>query len=751
MTEMAGTPAAGAASAAPATAADAAASPRRWLFAVTILTGSFLLFLVQPLVARMALPRLGGAPNVWNSAMLVYQALLLGGYAYAHALSRLAVGRQALIHLALLVGAAFTLPIALPDIAPPAAGREALWVPWLLLLTIGPLFFVVSAQAPLMQRWFASHPHAGDPYRLYAASNLGSFAGLLAYPLLAEPLLPLGAQSRAWAVGYAVLVVLVACAAVARRDAPAPLPTETADDGEAAPSARRIALWLALSAVPSGLMLSTTTHLTTDIFAMPLLWVIPLGLYLLSFAIAFAARRGAARVLTAIAPVVLAASGALAMLGSARPSLLAVAASLLMLFAAAVALHARLYDLRPAPARLTQFYLVMSVGGVLGGLFTALIAPLVFDWTWEHPLLILAAAALLPLGAWGGWLGRVFRRPRTFRMAVALLLFLVFLGALRFRLNLLESPVWSVLDMMLFAGLIAAAAVLAARRWAFVAACAALIAALGALGQLQTSLEGVRTRSYFGIYTVRDAGGGMRNLIHGTTLHGVQRLDPGGQTAPTTYYGPASGVGLALASAERLYGPGARIGAVGLGVGTLACYSRPGQSWTFFEIDPAVLEFSRSGQFTYLERCAPEAEVVIGDARLQLERLPAESFDILVVDAFSSDAIPLHLITLEAQQGYFRTLAPDGLLLVHISNRFIDLEPVLAALAREDGLVAMLRDDRSRGRAMSPSNWVALSRSPAQLRALTRDGQWRALRPPAAEVWRDDYASILPHLILTNL
>ncbi len=750
MTDLAGTPAAADNE---TSAADAAASPRRWLFAVTILTGSFLLFLVQPLVARMALPRLGGAPNVWNSAMLVYQALLLGGYAYAHALSRLAVGRQALIHLALLVAAAFTLPIALPDIAPPAAGREALWVPWLFFLTIGPLFFVVSAQAPLMQRWFASHPQAGDPYPLYAASNLGSFAGLLAYPLLAEPLLPLGAQSRAWAAGYAVLVVLVACAAFARRaaPAPAPLPTGNADDGEAAPSARRIALWLALSAVPSGLMLSTTTHLTTDIFAMPLLWVIPLGLYLLSFSIAFAARRGAARVLTAIAPVVLAASGALAMLGSSRASLLAVAASLLMLFAAAVALHARLYDLRPAPARLTQFYLVMSAGGVLGGLFTALIAPLVFDWTWEHPMLIVAAAALLPLGAWRSWLGRFFRDPRTFRMAVALLLLLVVVGSLQIRARLLESPVWRPLDMAIFAGLIAAVAVLAARRWAFVAACAALIAALGALAQLQTSLEGVRTRSYFGIYTVRDTESGLRNLVHGTTLHGVQRLDPGGQTAPTTYYGTESGVGLALASAERLYGPGARIGAVGLGVGTLACYKRPGQSWTFFEIDPAVLEFSRSGQFTYLERCAPEAPVVIGDARLQLESLPAESFDILVVDAFSSDAIPLHLLTREAQQGYFRTLGPDGLLLIHISNRFIDLEPVLAALAREDGLVAMLREDRTRGRAMSPSNWVALSRSPAQLRALTQDGQWRALSPPAADVWRDDYASILPHLILKNL
>ncbi len=728
--------------------------PRRWLFAVTILTGSFLLFLVQPLVARMALPRLGGAPNVWNSAMLVYQALLLGGYAYAHALSRLAVGRQALVHVALLVAAAFTLPIALPAIDPPAAGSEALWVPYLFLLTIGPLFFVVSAQAPLMQQWFAANPRAGDPYPLYAASNLGSFAGLLAYPLVVEPLLPIGAQSRAWAAGYAVLVVLVALAGLARRGAPAPAVVAAASQAPAAeaPGARRIAVWLALSAVPSGLMLSTTTHLTTDIFAMPLLWVIPLGLYLLSYSIAFAENRKLAGWFTASAPVVIVAAGALAMLGSSRPSLLAVAASLILLFVVAVTLHARLYEDRPEPARLTQFYLVMSAGGVLGGLFTALIAPLVFDWTWEHPLLILAAAALLPLAAWSGLLGRAFRNPQTFRLAMIALLFAVFVGALRIRQEMLASPAWTMFDIAMFAILIGGAVMLAARRWAFVAACAALIAALGALAQAQTSLAGTRSRSYFGIYTVREGlMDGTRQLVHGTTLHGVQYRDPAKALLPTTYYSANSGAGLALAAAQRLYGDKARVGVVGLGVGTLACYRKPGQTWTFFEIDPAVLDYSTRGEFTFMQRCAPEAPTIIGDARLQLEKLPANSYDILVVDAFSSDAIPLHLMTAEAQAGYFRTLAPDGLLLVHISNRFIDLEPVLAALAKEGKLSAMLRPDRVTEPGLTSSNWVALSRDPAQLAALTRDGKWRALGKPAADVWRDDYASILPHLLWNNL
>ncbi|WP_017663747.1 spermidine synthase [Porphyrobacter sp. AAP82] len=729
-----------------------AASPRRWLFAVTILTGSFLLFLVQPLVARLALPRLGGAPNVWNSAMLVYQALLLGGYAYAHALSRPAVGRQALVHLALLVAAAFTLPIALPALAPPEAGQEALWVPWLFLLTIGPVFFVVSAQAPLMQQWFAAHPKAGDPYPLYAASNLGSFAGLLAYPLLVEPLLPLVEQSRYWAFGYGALVLLVALVALARRTAPAPAAIAAAAETAAgpAPDARRIALWLALSAVPSGLMLSTTTHLTTDIFAMPLLWVIPLGLYLLSFSIAFAEKRGAARIMTLAAPVVIAAAGALAMLGSSRPSLLAVAASLTLLFVVAVALHARLYEDRPEPARLTQFYLVMSAGGVLGGLFTALIAPLVFDWTWEHPILILAAAALLPLGIWSGLLARLFPSEQGARLGIIALLFALFIGALRLFDRSMLNDEWGAIDLAIFAALILAAVLLAARRWAFVAACAALIAALGAMVQAQTSLAGLRSRSYFGIYTVRDGTDGLRQLIHGTTLHGVQRLDDDGRLEPTTYYGREAGVGLALAKAPALFGEKARIGVVGLGVGTLACYKRPGQTWTFFEIDPAVLAYSTRGQFTFMNSCAPQAPTIIGDARLQLEKLPAASFDILVVDAFSSDAIPLHLMTREAQEGYFRTLAPDGLLLMHISNRFIRLEPVLSALAKEGKLSSAVRIDIPTGQGQTGSTWVAMSRDPALLRALTADGKWRPLASPAAEVWRDDYASILPHLIWTN-
>jgi hypothetical protein len=623
-------------------------------------------------------------------------------------------------------------------------------VPWLFVLSIGPVFFAVSAQAPLMQRWFAASPAAGDPYPLYAASNLGSFAGLLAYPLFAEPLLPLGIQSAGWAVGYGLLVALVAAAALTRRNAAAPAAAEQAHSP--APGARKILLWLALSAVPSGLMLSTTTFLTTDIFAMPLLWVIPLGLYLLSFSVAFAARRGIAAGLVLVAPLVLCADGAVTMLAAERPSLLAASVSLVMLFVVAVALHSRLYEARPEPARLTQFYLVMSAGGALGGLFTALIAPLVFDWTWEHPLLILAAAALLPLGVWSRLVGRAFPDERIFRIALILLLFALFMGATWLRRELREDPAWSNLELLGFNLLVALAVVLAARRWAYVAATAILLGALGGMHQLQLTLSDARTRSYFGIYTVEDFPSGERLLMHGTTLHGMQWRDPKRAPLPTTYYGPTGGAGRALLAADSLYGARARIGVVGLGVGTLACYRRPGQSWTFFEIDPAVLAYSQRGQFTYLARCAGNSPVVIGDARLKLAEVPANSFDMLLVDAFSSDAIPLHLLTDEAAEVYFRALAPDGLLIIHISNRFVDLEPVLAALARERGLFAARRSDihmlkeGSLDDGLSSSHWVALSRDRAKLAALTVGGGWRPLAHPAGTVWRDDFASILPHL-----
>lgn len=721
----------------------------RPLFVVTILIGSFLLFLIQPMVARMALPRLGGAPNVWNSAMVVYQALLLAGYGYAHALSRLTVRRQATIHLALLLVAALTLPITLARLAPPAAGWEVLWVPLLLLATVGPVFLVMSAQAPLMQRWYAADPQAGAPWALYAASNFGSFAGLIAYPLLAEPLLSIHAQSWAWSLGYGVLVIFVAIAAWSRWRVPEGVDAAKAGEAPEPLGARRILTWLVLSAVPSGLLLSTTTHLTTDIFAMPLLWVIPLGLYLLSFTVAFSDRRGLAHLIALVTPLLLLLGGSYAMISASAGTMTIAVATLVLLFVIAVTLHARMYDLRPVASRLTLFYLVMSAGGALGGAFTALVAPVVFDWVWEHPVFLLAAAALIPMPARLNWTRLADLDPQLKRIALLVLLIAGTFFGWQLKEAVLEESS-AVLQLFLLFLMTAVGMLLLPWRWAYVAMLLGLMLAQGGVTTLRGTLDGYRTRSYFGIYSVYDNHvEGTRLLVHGTTLHGKQPLDPKRQKEPTTYYGDTSGVGLAMEAVPALYGPTARVGLVGLGAGTLACRHKPGQRWTIFEIDPVIVDYSRRGQFTYLNRCAPDARIVLGDARLQLEAMAPGSLDVLAVDAFSSDAIPLHLLTDEAVGVYERALSPRGLLVIHVSNQYIELEPVLSAIARKRGLHAWVRRDAPAGDLTVASNWVILARDPtsfARVRALSRKLEWSRLDPAIGAAWTDDHASILPYI-----
>jgi len=513
---------------------------------------------------------------------------------------------------------------------------------------------------------------------------------------------------------------------------------------------RTVALWLVLSAVPSGLMLSTTTHLTTDIFAMPLVWVIPLGLYLLSFVVAFADRRWAALAIARIAPVVVLFAGSYAMLSNGSGTLWMAGGACLLLFCVATTLHGRLYDLRPGPSHLTRFYLIMSAGGALGGLFTALIAPLVFDWAWEHPLLVLAAALLMPLEPLLRWRGDDAIEPGMARIALGLLL--AFAAFLAWQLNdYALRPEVAIFALLLTVFLIGTGIMVMAWRWAFAAVLVMAMVAQGGIWTLRAAAAGERTRSYFGIYTLRDdPDARVRTLAHGTTLHGEQSLDPAHSRDALTYYGPTSGVARALGAVPALEGPGARIGVVGLGTGTLACQARPGQHWTFFEIDPVVLRFSTEGRFTFLRQCTPGARVIIGDARLELAKLPRSSFDVLVIDAFSSDAIPMHLLTREALQVYQRALTPRGLLMLHISNRYIDLAPVIGATARGSGMTALslldLPEDTER---YTPSRWIALSRDRRLLRDLARaapDGPWKALEERAAEPWTDDHASILAHV-----
>ena len=734
-----------------------------YLFLLTILIGSFLLFLVQPMVARMALPRLGGAPSVWNSAMLVYQALLLCGYAYAHRLSREAPRRQAMVHLAVLLIAALWLPLGLAGFNPPVDGSPIFWVPWLLMASIGPLFFAVAAQAPLMQRWYALTGNNGDPYALYAASNIGSFAGLIAYPLLVEPFMPMLAQSWLWTGIYAVLVLAIASCAKLLWQSRNTVPT----DSEAVNIVSKIPLkrrlyWIVLAAVPSGLMLSTTSHLTTDLMAMPLLWVIPLGLYLLSFSVAFADNQRPAFWIGKIAPVVLLLTGAVVFLVWGKAAINGLAASLTLLFVVAVSLHSEMFRTRPDPSQLTGFYLMMSLGGVIGGFFCAIVAPLIFDWTWEHPILILLAAALLPqtrlldLGE-----AEIFgaHRLKWIMLTIALLAVAVGIyGGIKTSIELEPAKI-VLLGVIMVLGII-----VTGYQFAFALVMGALMFANGGWYNMKQTLDDSRMRSYFGTYTVSSSGpGNIRWLTHGTTVHGLQLLDQ--PTKPVSYYPDTSGVGIAMTKAAALYGPEASIGVVGLGTGTLACYRKPGQYWQFFEIDPLVIEIARDRKiFSFIERCAPDVPITLGDARLTLADVPEAKFDILALDAFSSDSIPLHLLTREAFATYRKALKPDGLLLVHISNRYIDLNPVVAAEAKSQGWAAALRHDSPTEKLIDQgsraSQWIALSPDAAKLAQLTGKVAAKKARyydakgwikldsPEGTTAWTDDYASVLPHLSL---
>nr|WP_245708235.1 fused MFS/spermidine synthase [Sphingomonas palmae] len=724
---------------------------RRWLFVATILTGSFLLFLVQPMIARIALPRLGGAAAVWNSAMLVYQALLLGGYAYAHLLGRLSARRQGLIHLSVLITAATFLPIGLAARAMPASAEPALWVPYLFAISIGPLFFAVSAQAPLVQRWFAlSHPRE-DPYALYAASNLGSFAGLLAFPLLVEPLLTVPSQRWLWSAGYVVLIALVlACTRLLPRVARRQDGVAIAPDTRQGWRAGQWLTWMVLGLVPSGLMLATSTFISTDLLAMPLLWVLPLALYLLSFSIAFAANRTAADAITRYAPVTLVVFGGMLMGGFTNASPLALVVAAAVLFVASVALHTRLYRLRPNPRHLTGFYLAMSTGGALGGVFAGLIAPIVFDWTWEYPILIIATGVLMPQTFLAQQIAQLwFARRGRYVVPALIAIVLVVLVILSAR-ELGGSDEGRYLGVSFLAvaifGIISVG-----RRAAFVGVLVSGLLLFGGLQSLALSLEpGARVRSYFGVYTLAEAPR-RRRLVHGTTVHGVQLAgSPKRERTPTTYYVPGSGIGQVMRLAPIFYGDAGRVGVVGLGTGTLACYRQQGQRWRFYEIDPAMVRIATSGHFTFLRHCAPGASVVIGDARVSLSKEPRASLDVLALDAFSSDAVPMHLLTLEAFDTYGRVLAPRGVLAVHVSNRYLDLVPVVAAAARARGWHAAIlnftpdpfEEDASK------SSWIMMTRDEAVYDAVTsRASNWKAIRPrDGFRPWTDDYGSILPLL-----
>lgn len=717
------------------------------VFTASIFTSAFLLFLVQPMFSRMVLPLLGGTPAVWNTCMLFFQAALLGGYLYAHVgAKRLGIRRQAAVHVVLLAVAALLLPVSVAGAAPRGGQAPIPWLLWLMVTTVGLPFLVLSATGPMLQKWFAGtgHPGARNPYWLYGASNLGSMLALLGYPFVMEPRLRLAAQSWSWAAGYGVLAVLVTASAVVLwRLAPAGAAADAGDvsaEVEDTPVAGRERLiWVGLAFIPSSLLLSVTTFITTDVSPIPLLWVVPLALYLLTFTLAFAARPPLPhRWVLMVQPFFIAAISLLLMYGWTRQPLLVIPLHLAALFVTALVCHGELARRRPSVSHLTEFYLWIAVGGVLGGIFNVLVAPVLFTRTWEYPIVLTLACLARP---WPSG-------PANHRRTLAnLLRTAAFVFALLLVARTGVPGISPRLQMWIAALLLALVALGLGRRPLWLALCVGaslLIRALFVIQGEPTTL--LAHRSFYGRYTVRELpdGGGYHALYHGSTLHGAQSLVPGRRREPITYYVRGGPLGRMFAARAAEAGR-RRVAVVGLGTGTLAAYSNAGEEWTFYEIDPGILSIARNPKyFSYLHDSPARLNVVLGDARLSLARAPARRYDIIVVDAFNSDAIPVHLLTRQALGVYLDKLAPGGVVALHLSNRYLKLEPVVAALARERGLAARIGSAEAPGFMNSASAWAVVARNDADLGTMAADAFWRPARNPRGIApWTDDFSSLL--------
>jgi spermidine synthase len=773
------------------------------VFAVTLFISATLLFLVQPMVGKMVLPLLGGSPAVWNTCMVFFQAVLLAGYAYAHATtSWLGARRQSLAHLLVLVLPLLVLPIAVnPRLAPPGGVNPIPGLLILLAVTAGLPFFVISASAPLLQKWFAGtdHPSAKDPYFLYAASNLGSMLALVLYPTFVESHWKLAEQSWLWYAGYGVLAALTAvCVLLHRLMLPRPVPHPAVSEPTTPPPAARevTALqrlhWVALAFIPSSLMLGATTYLTTDIAAIPLLWVLPLGLYLLSFILVFGKVPAVLqRLLVVLLPGLLLGLSFIMLTDITLYIGAALVLHLLLVFVASMVFHGELARRRPSTRHLTEFYLWMSVGGVLGGLFNALLAPVAFRTLLEYPLAMAAAALLLPSSASPG---SSVPRWRTRLLDLGLPVFLGILAATLLQgwtpiqsglrhLHLVNAMTpsevpdsdwparlagWmhtspACLFKLLGYGIPLALSYLCVVRPVRFGLCFSAVVLAGACWNTDSQSTLFRDRSFFGVLRVYQENGYHR-LVHGSTQHGMQCWAPDRRNEPMTYYYRTGPIGQLFDSLNKA-GRKPKTAIVGLGVGGMAVYGQPSQQFTFYEIDKAVYDIAANPDyFTYLsdaEARGVQIKVVLGDGRLQLKAAsaaPEDRYEMIIMDAFTSDAIPMHLVTREALLDYRAKLADGGLVVFHISNRYLDLQPVLGNLAVDVGWHCLVRDDRYRTdgkeeeRGQAATVWVVMAEKEEDLSVLQddisrQDGdgkRWKQPRTdPGVGVWCDDYSNLL--------
>jgi SAM-dependent methyltransferase len=729
------------------------------LFVATVFASAALVFMVEPMVARLVLPLLGGGPSIWNTSLAFFQTALLAGYAYAHLLQRAgSVRRQVMIHMALVVLAAVVLPLRVHELlGPPTSTHPALWLLGVLAVSVGPPFAVLSATAPLVQAWHARTIGAEgeEPYGLYAASNLGSLIALVAYPALVEPLVTLHAQALGWSFGYATFALLIGSLGFIAQSSARPA-AAIVGDSEAEPVtwADRL-MWLILAAIPSSLMLGVTTYITTDVASAPFLWVLPLALYLATFIIAFQARplMSRSRVLPRQAIAVLVCAAMLPF--RASPFFVQLPVQLVAFFLTALMCHQALVARRPHAGHLTEFYLWMSAGGVVGGAFNAFAAPVIFSNDWEYPIVLVLAALVRP---WGP--------ERTPIWAWAVLAGSVICSALAPVLGTFIPPhltpqaqIWGLSQANLLIGivrgLLAAAAIVGfgLRNRALLFFCALAALSMGA----QAAADRVDTRhtwrSFFGVLGLSETradplGGQVRMLAHGTTLHGAEAVNPRFKCYPLVYYTPITPIGQVL-RAEAAAKPSLRIGVTGLGTGSVAAYVRPTDHLTFFEIDPLVIQVATDRRyFRYISDCAKgPVDFVVGDARQTLAKQPRDAFDVLLIDAFSSDAVPTHLLTVEAVKGYLSHLKPDGVLILHLSNRNLDLDGPAQSAAIAAGGSALFQEHEAPNGPLgfweSAEDAVIVGRNPQAIAQFAKDPRWVEANPNFVRPWTDDYVNLI--------
>ncbi len=728
-------------------------NPLTLLFAVTIFVSAALLFSVEPMIAKMLLPVLGGTPAVWNTCMVFFQAALLAGYGYALFVSRWPLRQQLVIQIILLAVALVSLPLGLSSSwvnSVPATGNPSMWLLACLTVIVGLPFFIISSNGPLLQKWFShtSLSTANDPYFLYSASNAGSLLALLAYPALLEPFFSLHLQSRIWTTGYLLLLGLVGVCALmlwrarttsAKFDVQEPTADEQ-NEIESLSTKRRVR-WLLLAFVPSSLMLGVTNYITTDIASAPLLWIIPLALYLVTLILAFARRKiFSPRLLGLILPGATLVLLLIHLSESSSGARLIIIFHLFYFFVAALMCHTQLAKDRPGTRHLPQFYFWFSLGGVLGGIFNALIAPLIFNAIIEYPLMMLLACLLLPT-----------KETETDKQRVLGMDFLMpaMIFGLTFGLGFLADKV----APGKLAGLLFVLAVPLFVAYPFRRRPLRFALALGAVMLGSGFVTGANTkaihieRNFFGVLRVtREGDGNSHSFVHGTTLHGRESLLPDRRCEPLSYHHRSGPLGSIFAHVQK-HQVNTNVAIVGLGAGAAAAYSRPNEKWTFYEIDPAVVSIARDTRyFGYLSECAKAPiDVVLGDARLKLRDAPPAGYGLILIDAFSSDAIPVHLITQEALDLYLTKLASNGFLVLHISNRNLDLSGVIAALAQARNLTCVaLFDKRPSEGDRDPSKWVVLTRTAADSAELMHEPFAEMLNSrPNAQVWTDDFSNIL--------